>query len=64
METRQDHERLSFGPRPDQTIPVSWAEQILTALAAKSPSVFGGLLRQVVLAGLNGGQADDGGPDA
>lgn len=63
MATQQDHERLSFGPRPDQDIPVSWAQEIITQLAADSPQVFGRLLRKVVLAGLNGGQADDGGPD-
>jgi hypothetical protein len=52
---QQDSARVAFGPGPDQNIPVSWAERILIALAASSPQVFGRLLRQVVLADLNGG---------
>lgn len=65
MADQQDPARVSFGPRPDQDIPVSWAEEIITKLATTSPTVFGRLLREVVLAGLNGGQApdSDGAPD-
>lgn len=63
MTSQQDPARLSFGPRPDQDIPASWAEEILTKLATTSPTVFGRLLREVVLAGLNGGQADEDTPD-
>jgi hypothetical protein len=40
---------VRFGPRDNQVIPVSWAEDILTRLAASNPAQFGKLLAKVAL---------------
>jgi hypothetical protein len=36
--------RIPFGPRPNQTMPASWAASILTMLAERQPALFGGLM--------------------
>lgn len=41
--------RVKFGPRPNQDMPLSWAEGILTKLAAEKPQIFGGYLSFVAL---------------
>lgn len=43
-----DQQRVKFGPRPDQDIPVSWAEKMLCKLYEKRRAQFGALLREVV----------------
>lgn len=47
--------RVSFGPRPSQSVPLAWAESMLTELATKQPNVFGKLLQAAAL-GTEGGQ--------
>ena len=40
--------RVRFGPGPDDTVPLSWADAMLTKLRADNPAVFGRLIRDVV----------------
>ena len=40
--------RIPFGPRPNQTMPPSWASAILTLLAERKPEEFGKLLTEVI----------------
>lgn len=47
--------RVSFGPRPDDSMPLSWAEKMLTALKEKKPKQFGDLLRDAVIMGSENG---------
>jgi len=37
--------RVKFGPRPNQTVPFEWAEDILTMLAQHEPQRFGSYLQ-------------------
>jgi hypothetical protein len=32
--------RVKFGPRPDDDMPVTWAERLLTWLKSERPNVF------------------------
>jgi hypothetical protein len=43
--------RVKFGPRDDDSVPLSWAESMLTEMRRSSPNVFGKLLAKVVLNG-------------
>jgi hypothetical protein len=43
-----DSDRVSFGPRPDQDMPASWAQAMLTALYQDHTAQFGRLLARVV----------------
>lgn len=53
--TGTESPRVSFGPRPDDTMPLSWAEKMLTALKEKRPKQFGDLLRDAVIMGSENG---------
>lgn len=46
LETKQETPpvRVRFGPGPDDSVPLSWAEQMLTKLHADNPSWFGKLI--------------------
>jgi hypothetical protein len=37
--------RVKFGPRPNQTIPFEWAEDLLTQFAQHEPARFGAYLQ-------------------
>ncbi len=47
----QEPVRVSFGPHPSDTLPVEWAQRMLTEWAASQPAVFG---RYLARAALNG----------
>lgn len=57
MDISTDETRISFGPRATQTVPIPWAEWILTAVASQHPTIFGVLLRKAVLSELDEDQA-------
>lgn len=38
--------RIPFGPRPNQTMPASWAAAVLTMLAERNPAQFGSYLTE------------------
>ena len=40
---------VRFGPRDNQVMPLEWAEQILTSMAAKHRAQFGKLLQEAAL---------------
>lgn len=40
-----DDVRVKFGARPNQVIPITWAESILTAWAETDPNTFGRYLQ-------------------
>jgi hypothetical protein len=40
---------VRFGPRDNQVMPLDWAEQILTNMAAKHRAQFGRLLQEAAL---------------
>ena len=44
-----EQQRVKFGPRPDQDIPVVWAERMLMRLFEKQRKRFGDLLREIVI---------------
>ena len=46
--------RIPFGPRPNQTLPPSWAAAMLTKLREQNPKVFGALLQDVAINGTDG----------
>lgn len=48
--------RVKFGPRPDDDMPLSWAEKMLMQLKETQPKVFARLLTSVVI-GQNGHQS-------
>lgn len=58
-DTQTGTPRVSFGPRPDDSIPISWAEKMLTALKEKKPKQFGDLLRDAVIMGSENGHKDN-----
>ena len=41
MEDTAPKRRVKFGPRPNQTVPFEWAEDILTTFAQHEPQRFG-----------------------
>lgn len=41
--------RISFGPRPDDDMPISWAETILTNWRESSPTAFGKALMRAAI---------------
>lgn len=45
----QPEDRISFGQRDNQSVPVSWAEAMLTELADTNPRVFGEVLQRAAL---------------
>jgi len=42
---------VKFGPRPNQEMPVEWAEYVLARLAETHASMFGKLLAEAALGG-------------
>lgn len=40
--------RVSFGPRPDDVMPITWANRGLTWLKANRPGVFADMMLAVV----------------
>ena len=40
--------RVKFGPRDNQTMPLSWAEKMLQIMFEKQRRAFGNLLREAV----------------
>lgn len=46
---RDEVPRVKFGPRPNQDMPLPWAEDMLTLLATEHPKVFTTLLPRVAL---------------
>jgi hypothetical protein len=47
-DTENRGERVSFGPRDDDSMPVSWAERGLTWLRADRPSVFADMMLAIL----------------
>lgn len=43
---------VKFGPRPNQEMPIEWAEDLLTLLASEHQRVFSQLLPRVALGRL------------
>ena len=41
--------RVKFGPREDDSIPLSWAHRMLTAWRAAQPGAFGRALQKAAL---------------
>jgi hypothetical protein len=39
--------RVKFGARPNQTMPLSWAESLLTMFCQRDPQAFGRYLAEV-----------------
>ncbi len=53
----QEPPRVRFGPRPTQTMPLEWAEIMLTHLCERNRKLFGDLLAASAVEGraaLNG----------
>lgn len=40
---------VKFGPRPNQEMPIAWAETMLTELASKHAAMFGKLLSEATI---------------
>lgn len=53
-----DTQRVKFGPRDDDTIPVTWAEQMLARLYDVHRSQFGTILKYVVTGGQTSRELD------
>ena len=57
QEPIQEPPRVRFGPRPTQTMPLEWAEIMLTQLCERDRKRFGDLLASAAVEGraaLNG----------
>jgi len=47
-DTENRGERVSFGPRDDDSMPLSWAERGLTWLRADRPQVFADMMLAIL----------------
>lgn len=52
--TLTDSVRVRFGPRVNQSVPLAWAEKMLTDLAKNRANVFRELLSAAALDGIEG----------
>ena len=50
----QEPPRVRFGPRPNQTMPLEWAEIMLTQLCERDRKRFGDLLASAAVEGRDG----------
>lgn len=54
LDNTDDLLRVRYGPKPHQTLAIVTASALLSTLAREAPNTFGGYLRKVILAELNG----------
>jgi hypothetical protein len=47
--TGNEEPRVKFGPRDNQEMPLSWAQEMLRTMYEKRRKQFGDLLREVVI---------------
>lgn len=50
---------VSFGPRPEQEMPIEWAAALLTELRLKNPRQWGQVFAQVMTADVTSATSDD-----